>query len=179
MLITLDKLNELNACSEAKELFKTVFGDSGSLENIVKEVKRRNNHYDYVVWLLPKLMNREDCLKFAIFSAELILHIYEDKYPMDKKPRKTIEAAKKVLENDTEENRNAAYAAYAAVYAANAAVYAAYAAVYAANAAVYAANAAAYAANAAAYAANAAVYDARKKTYTKIIDFGIVLLEEK
>ena len=158
MLITLDKLNELNACSEAKELFKTVFGDSGSLENIVKEVKRRNNHYDYVVWLLPKLMNREDCLKFAIFSAELILHIYEDKYPMDKKPRKTIEAAKKVLENDTEENRNAAYDAYAAANAA--------------------ATAAANAANAA-YAAAYAAYAARKKTYTKIIDFGIVLLEEK
>jgi hypothetical protein len=75
----------------------------------------------------------------------------------------------------------AAYAAYAAAYAAYAAYdavpAAAYAAAYAADAANAAAYAAAYAADAA-YAAASAAYDAaRKEMRTRIIEYGISLLE--
>jgi hypothetical protein len=82
---------------------------------------------------------KEDSVAMAIFSAELVIDIFEKKYPNDDRPRKAIEAAKKWLKDPTDKN-SAAYAAYAA-NAANAA-----------NAAANAANAAAYAANAAAYA---------------------------
>jgi hypothetical protein len=123
---------------------------------------------------------KKDSLALAIFSAELVLKIFEDKYPNDKRPREAIEAAKKVLEKDTKKNR--AYAANAATYAAtaaaNAADYAAanaatYAATYAANAATYAATAAANAATTAAaaaatYAATAATYAASKQLAAKI-----------
>jgi hypothetical protein len=104
---------------------------------------------------------KKDSVAFAIYAAELVIDIYEKKYPGDKRPRQAIEAAKKVLKSDTKKNRNAAYAAAYAAYAADAAAdAAAYAAAYAANAAAYAADAAANAAADAAAdaAANAALY---------------------
>jgi hypothetical protein len=105
---------------------------------------------------------KKDSLKLAIYSAELVLKIFEDKYPDDKRPREAIEAAKKVLFKDTKKNRDAAHAAYtAAAHAARAADDAAHAA-HAADDAAHAAHAAddaahaAYAAYAAAHAAYAA-----------------------
>jgi hypothetical protein len=76
--------------------------------------------------------------------ARHTLHIHEDKYPEDKRPRKAIETAEAWLKGEATEQecRDAANAADAAAYAA----------AYAADAAAYAADAA----DAAAYAARAA-----------------------
>jgi hypothetical protein len=105
--------------------------------------------------------DKAEFVKLAVEAAELVLPVFEQKYPNDNRPRKAIEAAKAWL--DSPDVVNAAVAAgYAAHNAANAAVYAvAYAADAAANAA-YAANAgnAANAAVAANNAANAAAYAA-------------------
>ena len=97
----------------------------------------------------PKDLNKKINLLWAIYCAEAVLHIFEDKYPDDDRPRKAIEAAKNYLKHPTEENRNAANAAYAyAAYTAyDDAAYAAYDAAY--YAAYYAAAYAAYAAAAA------------------------------
>ena len=54
---------------------------------------------------------KKDSLKLAIFSAELVLKNFEDKHPNDLRPRRAIEAAKKVLFRDTEKNRSAAESA--------------------------------------------------------------------
>ena len=69
---------------------------------------------------------KEDSVSLAIYAAELVIDIYEKKYPSDKRPREAIEAAKKWLKEPTEKNRNAADAAYAANAAAANAAYAAY-----------------------------------------------------
>jgi hypothetical protein len=76
-------------------------------------------------------------IKFAILCAEAVLLIFEKKYPEDKRPRKSIEAAKGYLKNPSIDND---VAAYAAAYADDAAAYAAAAAYNAA--AAYAAYAA-------------------------------------
>ena len=39
--------------------------------------------------------SKKDSVELAIFSAELVIDIYEKKYPNDDRPRKAIEAAKK------------------------------------------------------------------------------------
>ena len=81
---------------------------------------------DWANWLIVRVMTRPQYLTYAIFSAEQVIHIYEKKYPDNKKPRQAIEAAKAVLKDDTSENRKLADAAtYAATYAADAATYAA------------------------------------------------------
>jgi hypothetical protein len=70
--------------------------------------------------LAPRMMNtasddKQLSVKLAIFCAERVLHIFEEKYPNDDRPRKAIEAAK------NGGDRNAAdAAAYVAADAADA-----------------------------------------------------------
>jgi hypothetical protein len=99
---------------------------------------------------------KEDSVAMAVFAAELVIDIYEKKYPNDERPRKAIEAAKIWLKNPSDKNADA-HAAHAAYAAADAA---AYAAAYAADAAYSAYSAARAAAYAAAYAADAAAHAA-------------------
>ena len=65
---------------------------------------------------------KEDSVNLAIYAAELVIDIYEKKYPNDDRPRKAIEAAEAYLKNPS---ADAAYAADAAADAARAAAYAA------------------------------------------------------
>jgi hypothetical protein len=131
-------------------------------------------------------MTREQQIRYAIFVAESVLRIYEEKYPDDKRPRKAIEAAKAYLADQTEENRAAAYAAARAAYSANDAAYTAHDAddvayaAYAAGAAAYTAydaRAAAHDADDVAYAAYAA-YAAGPAALKTIIEYGLQLLKE-
>ena len=109
---------------------------------------------------------KKDSVSLAVFAAELVLNIYENKYPNDLRPRQAIEAAKKVLKHDTKKNRDAArYAAWAA-WAAWGARDAAWAARYAARAARDAARDAAW--DAAGYVAG---YAAGDKILTKCHNF--------
>jgi hypothetical protein len=103
-------------------------------------------------------------IQFAILCAEKVLHIFEDIYPQDDRPRMAIQAAKDCLKNINHNSASDVVEA-AAHDAANTAVYtAAHAAAHAANAATYAITAAAACAyddtyttaHAAAFAANAA-----------------------
>lgn len=54
---------------------------------------------------------KEDSIALSIFAAEQVIKNYEKQYPNDTRPRDAIEAAKKVLTNDTEANRSAAASA--------------------------------------------------------------------
>jgi len=106
-------------------------------------------------WFVCKVATKEQTQQIAIDVAEMVLPIYEAKYPDDKRPRESVEAAKQFIAGHISfevllEERDAADAAKAAYYAAYAAYYAADAA-----AATDAAKAAYYAAYAAAYAADA------------------------
>src|SRR5574343_380586 len=97
---------------------------------------------------------KEDSVELAIYAAEMVIHIFEDKNPSDDRPRKAIEAAKSWLAGKSnaaayDSTSNAAYDSTSNA-AANAAAYAAAYANAAANAAASAANAAAYSAYAAA-----------------------------
>ena len=125
------------------------------------------------LWVCFRLMPKENIALAAADIAESVLHIFEDKYPNDDRPRKAIEAARK---NDTKAANAAAYASNAAADAAFSANDTTYAAAYtakaAAAAAAYASNAATaaytipnatYAAHYATYAANAAAATAAAK----------------
>lgn len=175
MLITKEWLKEKSACKEGYEWSLKQDGFEDGIE-VIKFLNTlvEDGHWDWANWVIARTMTRPQYLAYAIFSSEQVIDIFEKKYPKDDRPRKAIEAAKRVLENDTEENRAAAYAAsaYAAsASAASASAAAAYAA-YDAAAAAYDA-AAAYAASAAASAAAAAEEDSMRK---KILDYGISLL---
>jgi len=108
--------------------------------------------FDWANWLIVRCTTHEQKIRYAIFAAEQVIKIYEDKYPTDDRPRKAIEAARNYLIDPSEENKNAADAAYAS------------------------ARAAAYVTDAAAYAAARAAADAAMKI--KIIRYGLKLIEK-
>ena len=117
MKITLDYLKEKGACKSGIDWCK----ENGLIDLTDKEFLTKlvgAEQFDYSYWLLKKLFNKRQSVQMAIFAAEQVIDIYEKKYPDNKKPREAIEAARKVLENDTKENRDAAYAYAAAVAAA-------------------------------------------------------------
>ena len=102
--------------SEPYDAFSYVQG-----EILVKvEVKGTNiTGNNKEVWCDMKVVKvwkwqKKDSLKLAIYSADLVLKNYEKEYPKDMRPRQAIEAAKKVLFEDTEENRSAAESARSA-----------------------------------------------------------------
>ena len=183
MQINKEVLKSLDPCSDRYKNylenypnFDGSFDEFLDLENITHNDK---------IWVAKRVLNTNQIVHFGLLCAQSVLHIFEEKYPEDKRPRNCIEYLikiddfSKVTDEQREEilkHRDAAADSYAVYAAANAAVYtAANAAVYAAdtaaNAAVYAAdadaaavyaaaNAAVYAADTADTAANAAVYTA-------------------
>jgi len=118
-----------------------------------KDEEKDKSAHEYMRIKKAYIWKKGDSIALAIYAAELVIGVYEKKFPNDDRPRKAIEAAKAYLENPTGAADAAAYAAaYAAYAAADAAAYAA----------ADAADAAAYAAYAAAYAAADAAADAGK-----------------
>jgi hypothetical protein len=209
MNISLDVLKKYGACDPGIECFKylktrtlseTINKCMDLSDDVVLQwTDDKLNKYRWCSWLLSRILPKDENIKYAIYSARLVIDIFEKKYPNDNRPRKAIEAAELYLEGKVtkEQIGDAAYAAacaaadaaYAAAYAAYAAKYAAYAAKYAAYAAdvAYAAKYAAYAADvayaadaAAIYAADAAAnYADRKEMFRSIITYGLTLIEEQ
>jgi hypothetical protein len=127
-------------------------------EITILEILNHNGVKD-AFWALRTQDYRDYCLILADI-AESVLHIFEEKYPEDKRPREAIDAIRLWSDKKITNQKLACSAAAAAAAASNAAAYAAdYNAAYnVAYAAAY--NAAYAAANAASNAAYAAAYDA-------------------
>jgi hypothetical protein len=202
--ITIEFLNEIGACKEGVARWQ-----EKGLPDVIPELRSliADDCEVWANWFITRCMSHDQQIRYAVYAAELVIKIYEDKYPGDDRPRKAIEATKEYLKEKSVKNRNAAataaanaasnayataaaananagnaYAAAAATAAGNAYA-AAYAAAAAANAAAYAAAAGnAYAANAYAAAAAANAYaataNAKKELQIKILEYGIKLLEE-
>ena len=186
MKITDKWLNDNGACQEAITWLKTVKNrDIDNIFNLIVSWENREM-LSWGNWGIVRLMNHEQKIKYAIFAAEQVIDIFEEKYPDDNRPAKAIKAAKNYLNNpETAKAADAAadaaydaYAAYAAAYDAAAdAAYATYAAAHAVASAAYAVAYAASAADAAADAASAATdagYAIALKI--KILTYGMQLI---
>ena len=159
---------QLNACS-----FMQVEGQVTLKSIIESEIPLKDKYW----FVCQKIATKEENQQIAITVAEMVLPIFEEKYPSDKRPREAIEAAKMYIAGhisiETLLNKRyaAAYsaAAKATVDSAKAAgdAITAYAAAYsAADADVYFAAAAAYAAAYSAADAYSAVDVAAAATYS-------------
>ena len=148
-MITKDYLKSLSPCEDRFKHYLSHYKNwSGSLEEFLDLPKLTHNDKKYVFF---RSISKDNFRLIAADFAERVLHLFENKYPNDDRPRKAIEAARNGNITDA-----AASAAYAAAYAADRATDA-YAAA-AASAAYAAADAYAAAAYAAADAASAAAY---------------------
>jgi hypothetical protein len=187
MVITKEFLKGHKACTESYKwvIENNLIGlDNEEFINKLMEADRFND----ANWLITKLFDKKQAVRYAVNAAELVIDIFEKEYPKDNRPRLAIAAAKKYL---SEPNRFDAQAAYDAFYSAVQAAYdafypaaqAAYSAVYSAAQAAYSAAQAAQATYSAAQAAqavysaiNAAAY-ANGSIKNQIIEFGLKLLK--
>jgi hypothetical protein len=183
MNITKSQVKALGPCSD---------GYSWYLGNCRKEDLHEtlltiyNFRPDWALWLFLNLMGVNQKRRLAIFAASQVLHLYENKYPGDHRPRKAIEAAQAVIDSDTLANgiTAAAYADAAAAGAAAdasdaAAAYAGDAAAYAAYAAYAGATRAASSGDYANYAVDAAYSRTTKEIDKTIIEEAVRILDEK
>lgn len=130
--------------------------------------------YEDKIWVAKKMLSSKQLVRWAALCAQSVLHIFEDKYPNDKRPRECIDFLLSGREDksELEKHKRAASTAAMDAYAVAAAYAAAAAAVHAANTAAADAADAAYAAD----AADAAV--ARKAQQSKTIEFLKSLIKE-
>ena len=88
-------IDKYHPCKEAVEWLKgKKFEPIKILDQLIAE-----NKLDWANWFIVRIMNREQRIKYAIFAAEQVLYIYEEKYPDDNRVRKAIDNAKKCLIN--------------------------------------------------------------------------------
>ncbi len=187
MKITTELLESLQACRSGIDLVAS-YPDKDP-EAVIRRLVS-DDRWDYANWLLPRLMDYRGYVSYAVYAAKLVLPIWEKKYPDDKRPRKAIEAAKKCIDDPSDENRLAAdshpaawaAAARSAIPAAGEAAWAAAAASAAAAAGESAHEAARSAADShpAAWAAAAAAreaVEAGEKNKSKILNRGLKILK--
>ena len=152
---TLNAVKKHGLCgNQMQELLKHLGKTKADDEPLAMVDILKSNGISDAIWCLRALTDEhhKNITLFAADCAESVLHLYEKKYPNDKRPRAAIEAARA----GDAHAADAAFAADAAAAAANADARAVF---YAAAAATFAADAAA-AARAVFYAAAAAAANA-------------------
>ena len=180
MLITLEKLKELDTCDEGIVWFKGKY-QSKKVELIVLiDDLKAEDKQNWAFWLLTELMkDRVVPAKFAVFCAGLVLHLFEQEYPGNAIPRNNIEATQAWIENPTDKTKKDISVDTSAVtYAVTSATDAGHAA-YAAWMTVYSAYADSAAAAWASYAAKNVSEDFHKEVVDKIIAYGLKLIGEQ
>ena len=68
-------------------------------QSIIEKDKQCWSEMKIIKW---KKWSKRDSISLAIYAAELVIDIFEKKYPYDKRPRQAIEAAKLVLKKDND-----------------------------------------------------------------------------
>lgn len=120
---TILMVGKKGACRPAKKAFSKKFGEEAELKTVC-EWCLEISHFNWITWLMQNIItNKKTAIKLAVFSAKLVLPIYEKEYPGDDRPRKAIEISEKYIDGD---DNCGVYAAYAAASAANVAYATAY-----------------------------------------------------
>jgi len=104
MNITKEKIKKFKPCAEGYQWYLD-HGSPDLLETLLDVNKVKPS---WASWLYTRLMSEKQRKQFAIYAAEEVLHIFEEKYPNDNRPRLAIVAAKIALESNTKANREAA-----------------------------------------------------------------------
>jgi len=177
MKITKKWLQKENACIDGLAWFKKQNKEFEPIPLLNLLIEK--NQLDWANWLLARVMEYKQYVSYAVFAAEQVIDIFEKEFPDDKRPRTAIEAAKKCIENPSDENKKEAGSASWAARPAGCAAFSA--AKSAAGSASWAARAAGWAAGwaaenaAAGWAADSSAAGSAK-ILKKILKYGIKLL---
>lgn len=145
--------------------------------NAANFLELENISYHDKVWVLARLMTKEQNVEWSIMCAESTLHLFETVYPNDGRPRAAIEAAKTYLQAPLESAAESAESAAwsAANESAESAASAAWSAASAAWSAAWSAAEFA-AATSAAWSAGGSAAEAEQET--KNLSFMLLVLGE-
>ena len=108
----------LHACKDPVDSLSYIYGDRWYQAEARGEIVTEGDKFCASEMRILKEIPITVIQRFAIDCAERTLKNFEDKYPEDKRPREAIEAAKKYLEDPTEENQSAAWSAGSAAWSA-------------------------------------------------------------
>jgi len=94
--------------------------DTKDVFKLINRLRKSNieDTDDWLFWAIPRLLKtRENRARLAVYCAELVLPMFERKYPNDKRPRQAIQATKNWINSPTEKNRAIARTAKVAALA--------------------------------------------------------------
>ena len=77
--ITKTFLKKHNACESGVRVAEQEKMIGLSPDDFIKKLMKLD-HFDWANWLIVRLMNKKQKVMYAIFAAELVLHIFEKKY---------------------------------------------------------------------------------------------------
>ena len=80
MIITVKKLQELNACQEAIDEFKDKISESIKLVDLIDKMIKEKYHLGWANWLIVRGMSYKQYVSYAIFAAEQVIDIFENAY---------------------------------------------------------------------------------------------------
>lgn len=113
-MVNLEVIKTLNPCKDRLDNYVKFYENKSFTKRHFMGLK--NISHQNKLWVAFRLMPKEKVRLATADIAELVLPVFESKYPNDNRPRLAIEAARN-LNLSSSEIRNAAYAAYAAAAA--------------------------------------------------------------
>src|SRR3990167_7567522 len=105
--ITAQWLKEKSACPEGIDWFTDRYKTDGIAGDLLMKALIKDKKLDWTNWVIVRMLSYKGYVSYAVFAAESVIGIYEKKYPNDKRPREAIEAAKRCIDNPSEENNAA------------------------------------------------------------------------
>lgn len=110
-------LEDRRACVEAIVAFESQ-SECNPVE-LIRTMIKTKTHLDWASWLIARIMNKRQCVQYAVFAVDQVIDIFETHHPNDKRPRQAIDAANAYLRRPCKTTKQraadaAAYAAYAA-----------------------------------------------------------------
>ena len=101
-------LIEKKACASGVKWFLAQ-DETNTAKVMIKLVEE--DRFSDALWVFENLSDKAQAVELAIFCAELVISVFEEKFPDDDRPRMAIEAAKKYQEDPTYAAADAAYVA--------------------------------------------------------------------
>jgi len=169
--ITKEWLRKNNACTNGIKWFLSQ-DETNTATVLLKLVEC--GRPDDALWVIEKIINKNQSVRLAIFSARLCLSEFEALYPDDKRPRMAIEAAEAYIARPCEATKSSARSAAESAWSARSARSARSPASAAAWSAAWSAWSAAW--SAARSAARSAAWSARRGAKLEIIREAICII---
>ncbi|MEP0814500.1 MAG: hypothetical protein HRF49_07540 [bacterium] len=110
--MTIERAVVLGACSSAIEWARAAGKQAYSPLDIIRGAPDDGSAVDWTLWLLWHV-NPPLCHKLRAECAKRVLHLFEERFPRDKRPRKSIEAQLAYAKNPTPGNERKMKAASA------------------------------------------------------------------